>query len=200
MSPKMLWVSQVDSVARKTREHTPAASQPQRHAADTGVHLRRGRSGRPIAVPILVVKINKGARAGRAGHSGMVGARNVASRAPGAACTAHGSNTLKADSPACTPCAKMYVLHSELRLLDSRERPPSISSQSLMKVNSTATDGPVLVSPSGKVRSAAPPISRIAVGSLSLSEACAPTATSDSETVKNSRRRIHPPTMLHGLL
>jgi hypothetical protein len=49
------------------------------------------------------------------------------------------------------------VLHSELRPLDSREIPASISSQSLTTLNSMATKGPKLVSPPGKATFARAP-------------------------------------------
>jgi hypothetical protein len=78
MAPKMLWVSQVDSGKNACRL--------------TGrrwlsFDSRRVRS-RGIAVPILAVTINKAAHAGPVAHGGVVFARNIASRAPGAACTA----------------------------------------------------------------------------------------------------------------
>jgi hypothetical protein len=77
---------------------------------DAGVQLIVGRHateqiGEAIAVPILVVTINKGARAGPVAHSGVVGARNIASRAPGATCTADGGNNPKPHNQGCASSA-----------------------------------------------------------------------------------------------
>src|SRR2546427_9760838 len=63
------------------------------------------------------------------------------------------------------------VSHSELPRLNSFAPPTSISSQSLIALNSTATEGPPLNLPSGKPQSPAAPRATTASGSFSLAGA-----------------------------
>src|SRR5262245_35643653 len=72
--------------------------------------------------------------------------------------------------------------HSHLLPLNSFAPPISISSQSLITVNSTATEGPRLKSPPGMPHSPAAPIIATQRGSLSFSAAAAPWADANNVT------------------
>src|SRR5215470_9528468 len=73
--------------------------------------------------------------------------------------------------------------HSDLLPLNSFAPPISIYSQSLIALNSTATEGPTLKSPPGIPHSPAAPIIATQRGSLSFSAAVAPWSDANSATV-----------------